>query len=149
MPARTCSRQPGWNPSRCGTGSSTFEGAAPGALVSQRLIDFHTAVGRGGVGMSTVPYLAVAPDGRTERDQIYWRPEALAGLAKLTGAVHGTGAKISAQIGHAGPVANGQSNGLPGISPSRRFNPLSMRPGRCHRTRLAGRRPSGSPLESL
>lgn len=106
--------------------SATFEGAAPGTLVSERLIDFHTAVGRGGVGMSTVAYLAVAPEGRTERDQIYWRPEALAGLAKLTGAVHETGAKVSAQIGHAGPVADGHSNGLPGISPSRRFNPLSM-----------------------
>lgn len=106
--------------------SATFEGATPGALASERLIDFHTAVGRGGVGMSTVAYLAVAPEGRTERDQIYWRPEALAGLATLTSAVHETGAKVSAQIGHAGPVANGQSNGLPGISPSRRFNPLSM-----------------------
>jgi 2,4-dienoyl-CoA reductase-like NADH-dependent reductase (Old Yellow Enzyme family) len=103
--------------------SATFEGAAPGALVSERLIDFHTAVGRGGVGMSTVAYLAVAPEGRTERDQIYWRPEALAGLAKLTGAVHETGAK-SYQIGHAGPVADGRSNRMPGISPSRQFNPL-------------------------
>jgi len=106
--------------------SATFEGATPGALVSQRLIDFHTAVGRGGVGMSTVAYLAVAPEGRTERDQLYWRSEALPGLAKLTAAVHETGAKVSAQIGHAGPVADGHSTGLPGISPSRRFNPLSM-----------------------
>jgi 2,4-dienoyl-CoA reductase-like NADH-dependent reductase (Old Yellow Enzyme family) len=94
--------------------------------VSKRLIDFHTEFGRGGVGMSTVAYLAVAPEGRTERNQIYWRPEALAGLARLTAVVHKTGAKVCAQIGHAEPVANGHSNGLPGISPSRRFNPLSM-----------------------
>ncbi|HEY7225583.1 MAG TPA: NADH:flavin oxidoreductase [Micromonosporaceae bacterium] len=106
--------------------SATFEGASPDALVSQRLIDFHTAVGRGGVGMTTVAYLAVAPEGRTERDQIYWRPEALPGLAALTAAVHETGAKISAQIGHAGPVSDGRSNGLRAISPSPRFNPLSM-----------------------
>lgn len=106
--------------------SATFEGASPGALVSQRLIDFHTSMGRGGVGMSTVAYLAVAGEGRTERDQIYWRPEALPGLARLTDAVHETGAKVSAQIGHAGPVADGHSTGMRGYSPSLRFNPLSM-----------------------
>jgi 2,4-dienoyl-CoA reductase-like NADH-dependent reductase (Old Yellow Enzyme family) len=106
--------------------SATFEGAAPGALVSQRLIDLHTAVGRGGVGMTTVAYLAVSPEGRTERDQIYWRPEALPGLARLTAAVHGTGARVCAQIGHAGPVSDGHSTGLRAISPSRRFNPFSM-----------------------
>ncbi|WP_168698236.1 NADH:flavin oxidoreductase [Gordonia paraffinivorans] len=106
--------------------SATFEGATPNALVSDRLVDFHVAVGRGGVGMTTVAYLAVAPEGRTERDQIYWRPEALAGLQHLTGAVHATGAKVSAQIGHAGPVANSRSTGLPSIAPSARPNPLAM-----------------------
>ncbi|WP_168703079.1 NADH:flavin oxidoreductase [Gordonia paraffinivorans] len=106
--------------------SATFEGATPNALVSDRLVDFHVAVGRGGVGMTTVAYLAVAPEGRTERDQIYWRPEALAGLQHLTDAVHATGAKVSAQIGHAGPVANSRSTGLPSIAPSARPNPLAM-----------------------
>jgi len=106
--------------------SATFEGVTPGALVSQRLIDFHTAVGRGGAGMTTVAYLAVAPEGRTERDQLYWRPEALPGLARLTDAVHGTGAKVSAQIGHAGPVANARSNGLRSLAPTARLSPVSL-----------------------
>ncbi|MGW0044799.1 NADH:flavin oxidoreductase [Rhodococcus sp. NPDC003348] len=106
--------------------SATFEGATPNALVSDRLVDFHVAVGAGGVGMTTVAYLAVAPEGRTERDQIYWRPEALDGLRLLTDSVHATGAKVSAQIGHAGPVANSRSNGLPSLAPSARPNPLSM-----------------------
>jgi 2,4-dienoyl-CoA reductase-like NADH-dependent reductase (Old Yellow Enzyme family) len=106
--------------------SATFEGATPGAVVSDRLIDFHVKVGAGGVGMTTVAYLAVSPEGRTERDQIYWRPEALDGLRRLTDSVHATGAKVSAQIGHAGPVANSRSNGLPSIAPSARPNPLSM-----------------------
>jgi 2,4-dienoyl-CoA reductase-like NADH-dependent reductase (Old Yellow Enzyme family) len=106
--------------------SATFEGATPDALVTDRLIEYHTAVGRGGVGMTTVAYLAVAPEGRTERGQIYWRPDALPGLRRLTEAVHATGAKVSAQIGHAGPVANARSNGLPSLSPSVRFNPLAM-----------------------
>jgi 2,4-dienoyl-CoA reductase-like NADH-dependent reductase (Old Yellow Enzyme family) len=80
--------------------------------------------------MTTVAYLAVAPEGRTHRDQVWWRPEALPGLARLAAAVHETGALVSAQIGHAGPVANAASNGLPSLSPSTRFNPLSMRPDR-------------------
>ncbi|MCR5977658.1 NADH:flavin oxidoreductase [Gordonia jinghuaiqii] len=106
--------------------SATFEGVTRNALVTDELIDFHVAVGKGGVGMTTVAYLAVAPEGRTERDQIYWRPEALPGLRRLTDAVHATGAKVSAQIGHAGPVANSRSNGLPSIAPSSRPNPLAM-----------------------
>jgi len=76
--------------------------------------------------MTTVAYLAVAPEGRTEYGQVYWRPEAMAGLRRLTDAVHATGAKVSGQIGHAGPVANSRSTGYPSLSPSSRPNPLSM-----------------------
>ena len=107
--------------------AATFEGAAPGGLVSQQLIDYHLAVAEGGVGMTTVAYLASSPEGRTHADQIHWRPEALPGLQRLTDAIHATGAAVAAQIGHAGPVANAASNGLPSFSPSRRFNPLSMK----------------------
>jgi len=114
--------------------AATFEGASPEGLVSNRLIDYHLAVAEGGVGMTTVAYLAVAPEGRTHGDQIWWRPEALPGLRVLTDAVRATGAKVSAQIGHAGPVANGQY-GYPTIAPSRSFNPLAMR---FHRAATAG-----------
>jgi 2,4-dienoyl-CoA reductase-like NADH-dependent reductase (Old Yellow Enzyme family) len=107
--------------------AATFEGAAPGGLVSQQLIDYHLAVAEGGVGMTTVAYLAVSPEGRTHADQIHWRSEALPGLQRLTDAIHATGASIAAQIGHAGPVANAASNGVPAIGAGRRFNPLSMR----------------------
>lgn len=106
--------------------SATFEGVTHRALVSDELIDFHTAVGRGGAGMTTVAYLAVAPEGRTSRHQIYWREEALPGLQRLTDAVHATGAKISAQIGHAGPVADSRSNRAPSLAPSKRFNYQKM-----------------------
>ncbi|WNG42152.1 NADH:flavin oxidoreductase [Archangium violaceum] len=106
--------------------SATFEGKAPGALVSDELIDFHVAVAEGGVGMTTVAYCAVAPEGRTELNQIYWRPEALPGLRKLTDAVHKTGAKVSAQIGHAGPVANAASTKMTALAPTRMFGPQAM-----------------------
>lgn len=55
------------------------------------------------------------------------REEALPGLRRLTGAIHDTGAAVSAQIGHAGPVANARSNGSRALSPIRFFNPLGMK----------------------
>jgi 2,4-dienoyl-CoA reductase-like NADH-dependent reductase (Old Yellow Enzyme family) len=109
--------------------SATFEGRTPEALVTQDLIDFHVELGRGGVGMTTVAYLAVAPEGRTERRQLWWRPEALPGLRRLTDAVHATGAKVSAQIGHAGPVSDSRSTGLQSVAPSRRFDQMALGTG--------------------
>ncbi|MFE4458114.1 NADH:flavin oxidoreductase, partial [Nocardia tengchongensis] len=106
--------------------AATFEGRTPKALVTPELIEFHREVAAGGVGMTTVAYCAVAPGGRTDRHQIWMRPEAVAGLRELTDAVHAEGAAASAQIGHAGPVANAASNRVPALAPSRMFSPLSM-----------------------
>ncbi|MEV5709999.1 NADH:flavin oxidoreductase [Actinoallomurus sp. NPDC052274] len=110
--------------------AATFEGMTKGAVVTDQLIEFHRRHAAGGVGMTTVAYCAVAPEGRTERHQIWMRPEALPGLRRLTDAVHAEGAAISAQLGHAGPVANGRSNGVPSLAPSGGFNPQSMRMNR-------------------
>ncbi|MCD0449545.1 NADH:flavin oxidoreductase [Actinocorallia sp. API 0066] len=107
--------------------AATFEGRTPKALVSDDLISFHRTIAAGGVGMTTVAYCAVAPEGRTERRQIYLRPEAAPGLTRLAEAVHAEGAAISAQIGHAGPVADARSNRLPALSASRRLSPLTFR----------------------
>jgi 2,4-dienoyl-CoA reductase-like NADH-dependent reductase (Old Yellow Enzyme family) len=107
--------------------AATFEAATPNALVTDDLITYHRLPAAGGVGMTTVAYLAVAPGGRTEGAQIYWRPEAIPGLQKLTDAIHAEGAAISAQIGHAGPVANAKSNKARALAPVRFFNPIGMR----------------------
>ncbi|MDO3645575.1 NADH:flavin oxidoreductase [Nocardia mangyaensis] len=107
--------------------AATFEGRTPEALVTDELVEFHREVAAGGVGMTTVAYCAVAPGGRTDRHQIWMRPEAVPGLRRLTDAVHAEGAAISAQLGHAGPVANAKSNRAPALAPSRMFNPLGMR----------------------
>lgn len=106
--------------------SATFEGRTPKALVSDDLVEFHRRTAAGGVGMTTVAYCAVAPEGRTERRQIWMRAEAVPGLRRLADAVHAEGAAVSAQIGHAGPVANPASNRLPALAPTRRLNPMSM-----------------------
>jgi 2,4-dienoyl-CoA reductase-like NADH-dependent reductase (Old Yellow Enzyme family) len=85
--------------------SSTYEGRSRVGFVTDALVDFHVAIAKGGVGMTTVAYCAVAPGGRTDARQIHWRPEALPGLRTLTDAVHAEGAAVCAQIGHAGLVA--------------------------------------------
>jgi 2,4-dienoyl-CoA reductase-like NADH-dependent reductase (Old Yellow Enzyme family) len=107
--------------------AATFEGMTPRGLVTDELVEYHLRPARGGVGMTTVAYCAVSPEGRTDRHQIWMRPEAVPGLRRLTDAVHAEGAAISAQIGHAGPVANAASNRLPALAPTRRLSPLGMR----------------------
>lgn len=107
--------------------AATFEARTPGALVSDDLIAFHRAMAAGGVGMTTMAYCAVSQGGRTDDSALWLRPEAVPGLRRLTEAVHAEGAAISAQIGHAGPVANAKSNKAQALAPVRFFNPLSMR----------------------
>ena len=102
--------------------AATYEGLSRRGLVTRELIDFHRAPAAGGVGMTTVAYCAVAKDGRTDRNQILWREEALPGLRELTETVHSEGAAISAQIGHGGPVAEARSNRSPALAPSKRLN---------------------------
>ena len=72
--------------------AATFEGVMPEALVTPELIEYHRAVAAGGAGMSTVAYLAVAPEGRTHAECIWLRPEAVPGLRQLTNAIHAEGA---------------------------------------------------------
>ncbi|VEG52146.1 NADH:flavin oxidoreductase [Mycolicibacterium aurum] len=107
--------------------AATFEAATPDALVTEDLITYHRLPAAGGVGMTTVAYCAVAPGGRTDGWQLWMRPEAVPGLRRLTDAIHAEGAAISAQIGHAGPVANARTNKATALAPMRFFNPLSMR----------------------
>jgi 2,4-dienoyl-CoA reductase-like NADH-dependent reductase (Old Yellow Enzyme family) len=106
--------------------AATFEGRAPHGQVTDALIDYHLGPARGGVGLTTVAYLAVAPEGRTHREQIVVGSDTRDGLARLAAAIHETGAAIAGQVGHAGPVANGRSNGVKAISASRMPSPLSM-----------------------
>ena len=107
--------------------SATFEASTPNALVSDDLIAYHRLPAAGGVGMTTVAHLAVSPEGRTDFDQIWWRPEAIPGLRKLTETIHAEGAAISAQIGHAGPLAHFRTYRGRAIAPVRAFNPAGLK----------------------
>ncbi|CKN73646.1 oxidoreductase [Mycobacterium tuberculosis] len=107
--------------------AATFEARTPDALVTDDLIEYHRLAAAGGVAMTTVAYCAVSPGGRTGGKQIWMRPHAVPGLRRLTEAIHAEGAAISAQIGHAGPVADARSNQATALAPVRFFNPIAMR----------------------
>lgn len=84
--------------------AATFEGRSPGHLVSDSLIDFHRRIAAGGAAMTTVSYIAVSRDGMGAPNEIYIHDAAADGLARIAAAVHAEGARISAQLGHAGAV---------------------------------------------
>jgi 2,4-dienoyl-CoA reductase-like NADH-dependent reductase (Old Yellow Enzyme family) len=84
--------------------AATFEGMSQGNLVTDRLIEFHRRMAVGGVAMTTVSYVAVSRDGMGAPNEIYIHDAAAEGLARIVGAVHAEGAKIAAQLGHAGAV---------------------------------------------
>src|ERR1700678_4722107 len=107
--------------------AATFEGVTPGGKVSDELIAFHRRVATGGAALSTVAYLAVSPEGRTDRHCLLLSEDTLPGLRRLTDAVHAEGAAAAAQIGHAGPVANARSNRAPALAPSGGFTPMGSR----------------------
>lgn len=107
--------------------AATFEARTPDALVTDDLIEYHRLPAAGGVAMTTVAYCAVSPGGRTGGNQIWMRPHAVPGLRRFTEAIHAEGAAISAQIGHAGPVADARSNQATALAPVRFFNPIAMR----------------------
>lgn len=102
--------------------AATYEHATKRGIVSDHLIRFHADHAAGGVGMTTVAYCAVSRDGTTDGAQITWSDDAMPGLRRLTDAVHSHGAAVSAQIGHAGPVADPRRTKSPALAPSRTLN---------------------------
>ena len=103
--------------------SATFEGATPKGQVGDDLVAFHRRMAGGGVAMTTVAYLAVSPEGRTDRHCVLLGDDVVSGLRRVTDTAHEAGAAASAQIGHAGPVANARSNRSPSMAPTRRLSP--------------------------
>src|SRR4051794_27536515 len=103
--------------------AATFEGATPRGRVTDRLVEFHRGVARGGVGMTTVAYCAVSPEGRVQRHCLVLDADTATDLRRLPEAAHAGGAAVAAQLGHAGLVADARSNGCTSLAPSRRFSP--------------------------
>ena len=111
------------------TGHQTL--LAHGGLIGPDLIAYHEARAKGGVG------LIVTEAARFHESAMNDRPELLAhddtcieGYAKLAEAVHRHGAKIFAQLSHAGRCSNRMQGGLrspvfaPSAVPDQRFHTM-------------------------
>ncbi len=102
--------------------SAAFENMAHGNRPTEELFNYHTAVARGGVGMTTVAYASVCQSGLSFDGQLWLREEIIPDLKKLTDAIHAEGSKASIQIGHCGNMTHRSTCGCKPLSPSGRFN---------------------------
>ncbi len=109
--------------------SGANEAMSFNGVPTKALLRHHSDLARGGVGMTTVAYMAVAPEARTLSNQIWMRPDILPDLRALTTAVHAEGAAISAQITHGGSFVTGMKVKGRTISSSTGFNPAGMLKG--------------------
>lgn len=102
--------------------SAAFENMAFGNKVSKELFDYHTAVARGGVGMTTVAYAAVSRSGLSFDAQLLMCEENVPDLKSLTDAIHAEGAKASIQLGHCGNMTHRSTCGRMPMGASRGIN---------------------------
>ena len=102
--------------------SAAFENMAYGNSPSQDLFDYHTAVARGGVGMTTLAYASVNRSGLSFDGQLWMREEIVPDLRRITDAVHAAGAKCSIQLGHCGNMTHRATCGCMPVGPSSGFN---------------------------
>jgi 2,4-dienoyl-CoA reductase-like NADH-dependent reductase (Old Yellow Enzyme family) len=110
--------------------TATYEGMCPGGIPSEALVDHHRRLAAGGVGMTTVAYCAVSPDGRTFSEQMVMRKEIVPHLRRLTDAVHAEGAAASLQLGHCGTFTRNEQLSVPRpLGPSFRINSYGIASG--------------------
>ncbi len=102
--------------------SAAFESMCPGNKPSDELLQYHTSVAKGGVGMTTVAYAAVTRSGLSFDRQLWMRPEIVPGLRVLTDAVHREGAAASIQLGHCGNMSHKAICGETPVGASTGFN---------------------------
>ncbi|MCR5570657.1 MAG: NADH:flavin oxidoreductase [Bacteroidales bacterium] len=102
--------------------SAAFENMAYGNAPSQDLYDYHVAVARGGVGMTTLAYASVCRSGLSFDGQLWMRKEIVPGLKRITDAVHAEGAKCAIQLGHCGNMTHRATCGCTPVGASRGFN---------------------------
>ena len=102
--------------------SAAFENMAYGNRPSKDLMDYHVAVARGGVGMTTLAYASVNQSGLSFDGQLWMREEIVPGLREITDAVHAQGAKASIQLGHCGNMTHRSTCGCMPVGASGGFN---------------------------
>ena len=105
--------------------SAAFENMCKANRPTKELFDYHTAVARGGIGMTTVAYAAVSRSGLSFDGQLWMREEIVPELKNLTDAIHAEGAKASIQLGHCGNMTHRATCGQTPIGASTGFNMYS------------------------
>ena len=108
--------------------SATFEGMYDNGIPSQKLIDHHVSMARGGVALTTISYGAVSKDARTFKTQMYINDESLASLKVLAEQVHKVGGKVSIQLTHCGYFSKNTEFKRP-LAPSKVFNEYGVLSG--------------------
>ncbi|MBQ9242795.1 MAG: NADH:flavin oxidoreductase [Proteobacteria bacterium] len=102
--------------------SAAFENMCVNNGPSEALFNYHTAVARGGIGMTTVAYASINQSGLSFAGQLWMREEAVPELRKLTDAIHDEGAKASIQIGHCGNMTHRKTCGQTPVGATGGFN---------------------------
>ena len=102
--------------------SAAFEGMGKNNGPTEELFNYHRAVAKGGIGMTTVAYAAVCRSGISFDSQLWMREEIVPELKRLTDAVHAEGAKASIQLGHCGNMTHRRTCGQMPIGASSGFN---------------------------
>ncbi len=94
--------------------------ADPGGYVSQRTIDYYTARAKGGYGLIVIEIISINPVGMGDPFGLgFWSDDHIEGYRKLTDSIHENGAKVLAQIYHAGRQTDSSlTGGVQPIAPS-------------------------------
>jgi 2,4-dienoyl-CoA reductase-like NADH-dependent reductase (Old Yellow Enzyme family) len=107
--------------------TATYEGMCPGGIPSPALTKHHRDLAAGGVGMTTVAYCAVSPNGRTFSEQMHMHAGIVPRLREVTDAVHAEGAAVSLQLGHCGYFSkNSQLTVKRPLDPTFRINEYGL-----------------------
>jgi len=109
--------------------SATWEGlAAPDGGCTDVLVRLMGELAEGGVGLIISSHAYVRPEGYAVRGQLgIDRDDCIAGLARMTEAVHGKGGRIVLQLAHGGLLAGTQLTGQPALAPSLAGGPEKTR----------------------
>ena len=102
--------------------SAAFENMGKDYSPTQELFDYHIAVAKGGVGMTTLAYASVNRSGISFDGQLWLREEIIPELKRLADEVHSYGSKISIQLGHCGNMTHWHTAGQIPIGASSGFN---------------------------
>ncbi len=110
--------------------SAAFESMGQNFGPTEQLKAYHTAVARGGIGMTTLAYAAVCRSGLSFEKQLWLRPQIVPALHEITDAIHREGAAAAIQIGHCGNMTHFTTAGQIPIGASTGFNLYAYTPVR-------------------